>query len=79
MLPGGVVVAIGVLVTRLITVVYFVGRLDRVDDLYGALGVASVFLAWLYIIARLWVAGASLNASGHIASRSEASAVVPDE
>lgn len=68
MVPGGVLVAFGVLVSRLITAVYFVGRLDRVDDLYGALGVASVFLAWLYIIARLWVAATSLNASVYGAS-----------
>ena len=35
--------------TRVVTIVYFAGKLDRVDDLYGALGVASVFLAWLFI------------------------------
>lgn len=68
MVPGGVLVTVGVLVTRLATAVYFAGRLDRVDDLYGALGVASVFLAWLFIIARLWVAGSSLNSSTYIAS-----------
>lgn len=68
MIPGGVLVALGVLVTRLVTSVYYADRLDRVDDLYGALGVASVFLAWLFILARLWVAGASLNASGHFAA-----------
>ena len=63
MLPGAFVVAIGVMATRLATIVYFAGKLDRVDDLYGALGVASVFLAWLFIIARLWVVGTGLNAS----------------
>jgi uncharacterized BrkB/YihY/UPF0761 family membrane protein len=68
MIPGGVLVSVGILVSRLVTSWYYADRLDRVDDLYGALGVASVFLAWLFILARLWVAGASLNASGHFAS-----------
>ncbi len=71
MVPGGVLVTLGVLVTRLVTSVYYAGRLERVDDLYGALGVASVFLAWLFIIARLWVAGSSLNASTYFASTIE--------
>ncbi len=78
MLPGGVLVTLGVLVTRIITAVYFAGRLDRVDDLYGALGVASVFLAWLFIIARLWVAGSSLNSSTYIASVMKSSTQTPD-
>ena len=65
MLPGAGLVALGVLGTRLITIVYFAGRIERVNDLYGALGVASVFLAWLFILARLWVAGTSLNASSY--------------
>jgi uncharacterized BrkB/YihY/UPF0761 family membrane protein len=69
MVPGAILVAVGVLATRVVTIVYFASRLERVDDLYGALGVASVFLAWLFILARLWVAGTSLNASGHVATR----------
>jgi uncharacterized BrkB/YihY/UPF0761 family membrane protein len=68
MIPGAILVAAGIAVVRLITVVYFADRLDSIGDLYGALGVASVFLAWLYIIGRLLVAGISLNASGFNAS-----------
>lgn len=70
MLPGAVLLGVGVLVTRTVAVIYFTNRLDRVDDLYGALGVASVFLAWLFIICRLWVAAVGLNASAHAATRS---------
>jgi uncharacterized BrkB/YihY/UPF0761 family membrane protein len=65
MIPGGVLVSVGILASRLVTSWFYADRLDRVNDLYGALGVASVFLAWLFILARLWVVGASLNASGH--------------
>jgi len=73
MVPGAVLVAIGVLGTRVITIIYFAGRLERVDDLYGALGVASVLLAWLFILARLWVAGTSLNASGYLTAQASSS------
>jgi uncharacterized BrkB/YihY/UPF0761 family membrane protein len=69
MLPGATLLGLGLLGTRLVTIFYFSGRLDRVDDLYGALGVASVFLAWLFIIARLWVAAVGLNASTYRSSR----------
>jgi uncharacterized BrkB/YihY/UPF0761 family membrane protein len=68
MLPGAALISLGLLGTRLVTIVYFSGRLDRVDDLYGALGVASVFLAWLFIIARLWVAAVGLNSSTYRSS-----------
>ena len=65
MVPGALLVALGILLLRLVTVFYFAGRLESVSDLYGALGLASVFLAWLYILGRALVAGISLNASGY--------------
>ena len=73
MWPGALLVAVGVLGTRVVTIVYFAGKLDRVDDLYGALGVASVFLAWLFILTRLWVVGTGLNASTYQAQASAGS------
>lgn len=69
MIPGALLVTVGIAVTRVATIVYFAPRLERVDDLYGALGFASVFLAWLYIIGRLLVAGISLNATSYRAKR----------
>jgi uncharacterized BrkB/YihY/UPF0761 family membrane protein len=62
-LPGAVLLAIGLQVLRIATSVYFVGRLERVDDLYGALGVAAVFMVWLFVIGRLVVAAMTLNAT----------------
>jgi uncharacterized BrkB/YihY/UPF0761 family membrane protein len=62
LLPGGWLLAFGLQILRIGTAVYFAGRLDRVDDLYGALGVATVFMLWLFIIGRLVVAGMALNA-----------------
>jgi uncharacterized BrkB/YihY/UPF0761 family membrane protein len=43
--------------------VYFAGRLGRVDDLYGALGLAAVFMAWLYLGGRLIVACFAVSAT----------------
>jgi uncharacterized BrkB/YihY/UPF0761 family membrane protein len=68
MIPGALLVTVGIALTRLGTIVYLAGKLDRIDDLYGALGVAAAFLGWLFIIGRLVVAGISLNASPHRAS-----------
>jgi uncharacterized BrkB/YihY/UPF0761 family membrane protein len=63
MIPGALLVTAGVLVTRLITIVYFAPRLETAGDLYGGLGMAAVFLAWLYIVARILVAAIALNAT----------------
>lgn len=61
--PGAVVATAGAYVLRIVTDVYLVGRLGRVDDLYGALGVAAVFMAWLYLIGRLLVAMLAVSAT----------------
>lgn len=59
--PGAVLVGVGVQLLTLATTVYFADKLDRVDDLYGSLGVATVILAWLFLIARLAIWGIGLN------------------
>jgi uncharacterized BrkB/YihY/UPF0761 family membrane protein len=61
--PGAVVCTAGGFVLRLVTDLYFAGRLGRVDDLYGALGIAAVFMAWLYLIGRLLVAMYAVSAT----------------
>ena len=61
--PGAVVCTAGGYVLRLVTDLYFAGRLGRVDDLYGALGIAAVFMAWLYLIGRLLVAMFAVSAT----------------
>jgi uncharacterized BrkB/YihY/UPF0761 family membrane protein len=66
MVPGAVLATTAILVTRLVTIVYFAPRLESADDLYGGLGTASVFLAWLYIIGRIVVAAIALNATLHL-------------
>lgn len=63
MLPGGILFAVGVEILRLVSTFYFAGKLERVDDLYGALGVAAVFMAYLYLGARVAVLGLMTNAA----------------
>jgi uncharacterized BrkB/YihY/UPF0761 family membrane protein len=59
--PGAALVGIGAQLLTLATSVYFADKLDRVDDLYGSLGVATVILGWLFLIARFTIWGIGLN------------------
>ena len=70
-LPGAIVLAVGADLLRIVTEVYLAGRLGRVDDLYGALGVAAVFMAWLYLVARLIVASVAVSAARWRSSETE--------
>lgn len=63
LVPGALLMTVGVLAIRLATLVYFAPRIGTAPSLYGGLGLAAVFLAWLYIISRLLVASISLNAA----------------
>ena len=63
LIPGAVLVAVGVEALHLFSV-YFLGhRVQSASELYGSLGVAAAILAWLYLIGRLMVASAMLNAT----------------
>ena len=75
--PGALLMTVAWLLIRLATVVYFTWRLERASALYGGLGMAAVFLAWLYIISRSLVASISLNAT--IWQRDEAAGLASRE
>jgi uncharacterized BrkB/YihY/UPF0761 family membrane protein len=62
-LPGGLLFGFGLEALRIVTNVYLTARLDRVDDLYGAVGVGAAFMAVLYLGARLITAALALNAA----------------
>jgi membrane protein len=62
LLPEAIVVAVGMQVLHLVVVLYLAPKLGRSSELYGALGAATVILLWLYLVARLIVSGAFLNA-----------------
>lgn len=61
-LPGAILVALGIEGLHLVAVLYLPGRLARASQLYGTLGVAAAMLVWLALIARLVVVGQELNA-----------------
>ena len=60
---GSVLVAVGIVLVHLSVSFYFAPKLGRSSELYGTLGAAMVVLLWLYVAARLVVAGAFLNAA----------------
>jgi uncharacterized BrkB/YihY/UPF0761 family membrane protein len=62
LLPGAVIVAVGIQALHVFATVYLAPRLGRSSELYGSLGAATVILLWLYIIARLFTFSAFLNA-----------------
>jgi uncharacterized BrkB/YihY/UPF0761 family membrane protein len=62
LVPGALLVAAGVQAIHLFTVWYLVGRAERASSTYGAIGTALVILVWLYVVARLVIGAAVLNA-----------------
>jgi uncharacterized BrkB/YihY/UPF0761 family membrane protein len=60
-LPGALIFALGMEAMRVATTVYFTGKLVRVNDLYGAVGLSAVFMTYLYLVARLIVIGYMTN------------------
>jgi membrane protein len=63
LLPGALLVAFGTEVIHIVVVLYLVPKLGHSSELYGALGTSTVILLWLYLLARLLVAAAFLNAA----------------
>ena len=61
--PGALLLALGTQAIHLVVALYLAPRLGRSEELYGALGAATVVLLWLYLLARLVVAAAFLNAA----------------
>ena len=63
LVPGAVLFAIGVQGLHLFTSLFLGPKLLNATELYGVLGVVSTLLFWLYIIGRLVIGAATLNAS----------------
>jgi uncharacterized BrkB/YihY/UPF0761 family membrane protein len=62
-LPGALAMAISIQVLQVFSEVYLVYKAQHLSKLYGGLGVAVVLLLWLYIVGRMIVASAMLNAT----------------
>jgi uncharacterized BrkB/YihY/UPF0761 family membrane protein len=63
LLPGALLVAVGVQVINLAVVFYFAPRLGRAEETYGAFGTAATLLVWLYVLSRLVTIAAFLNST----------------
>jgi uncharacterized BrkB/YihY/UPF0761 family membrane protein len=63
MLPGAVLFALGAQVIHIAVVVWFAPRIDSATARYGALGIAILLLGGVYLVGRLMVAAAFLNAT----------------
>jgi len=62
LLPGAALVAVGVEALHVFTVYYLNDRAERAQSVYGAIGASLVLLLWLFILARLIVGAAMVNA-----------------
>jgi uncharacterized BrkB/YihY/UPF0761 family membrane protein len=71
LVPGAVLVAVGLQGLHLFTAYYLADSAERATSVYGAIGAALAILLWLFIVARLMVGGAVLNAE--LAARRESS------
>jgi len=65
LLPGAVLVAVGVHAFYLFTTWFLGPKLASSTSTYGILGVVGTMLFWFYIFGRLVIGGATLNASLH--------------
>ena len=63
LVPGAALFAVGVALLHLATTYYFAPKLARAPALYGSLGTAATLLVWLFLMARIVVASAFLNAT----------------
>jgi len=75
LVPGAVLVALGAEVLHLVTTYFLMYKAEHAQSVYGAIGVALVTLSWLFIVARLIVASAVLNAvlwEAHVRRRGRA-------
>jgi len=63
LLPGAVLFGVGVYALHLATVLYLGHKVTTASKLYGALGGAATMLLWAYLLSRLVVAAAAVNAT----------------
>jgi uncharacterized BrkB/YihY/UPF0761 family membrane protein len=63
LLPGSVLFGFGTLFLHVITVYWIAREVENKSDTYGAIGVSLAILLWAYLLGRLIVAGAALNAA----------------
>lgn len=63
LLPGAVLVGVGIQVLHYVTVYHFADKVQGTSETYGRLGIALATLAWLYLTGRMMVFAEILNAT----------------
>jgi uncharacterized BrkB/YihY/UPF0761 family membrane protein len=63
LVPGAALFAVGVQLVHLATALFIAGKVERASETYGSLGVAFTVLLWLFVVSRVIVASAMLNAA----------------
>lgn len=63
LVPGSLLIALGLLAIQLGTTLVVAEQVERASATYGSLGVAFSILIWLYLLSRVIVASAMLNAA----------------
>ena len=62
LVPGAITIAVGAQLIHLVALLYIAPRLERSSEVYGTLGGAAVLLLWIFIIGRMVVLAAEVNA-----------------
>jgi len=63
LVPGALVVAVGVQLLHIVTVFWIAHVLESKTDTYGAIGAALAILLWAYLLGRLIIASAVIDAT----------------
>jgi len=63
LIPGALIAAVATQLFHLVTVYYLVHKVESASHLYGSFGAAAALLLWLYLLGRLVVANANINAT----------------
>lgn len=61
LVPGAILIGVGVEVMHLVTVLYLGRRLESASQLYGALGGAATMMLWTYLLARVLIGATTVN------------------
>ena len=72
LLPGAVLLAVGAEVLQFLTIYFFSRYIEDKTQTYGAIGASIAILLWAYLLGRLIVASAFLNAERWRRNRLEA-------
>jgi len=75
LLPGALLIGLGIEGLQLVSAYYLVSRISSSSQLYGALGAAATLLLWGYLLARILISASTVN---HTLFRNRDASRLPD-